>query len=153
MVSLWINLLVNDKYYPPFISDAINQTKAKYYNCLSESRNAHNDITYFLNYIFDLSVKYFLTYKNIEHIEGLLLSNGVSLTNQDKNYIKQIFVSSTKTFTYNDFLSWNHIEISKQGALKILNRFTKYGILKEVPTNSGKKYFEVNHAIVLYKTK
>ena len=153
MVSLWIYFLINSDSYPPFISDAINQTKGKYYSALSESRNAHNDITYFLLYIFDVSILYFLTYKNIENIETVLKEKGVVISNTDKDYIKRILVSAKGPFSYMDFTSWNRIQISKQGAFKILNRFVEYGILKEVETTSNKKLFEVNKEMIAYEKK
>ena len=153
MVSLWIYFLINSDSYPPFISDAINQTKGKYYSALSESRNAHNDITYFLLYIFDVSILYFLTYKNIENIETVLKGKGVVVSNTDKDYIKRILVSAKGPFSYMDFTSWNRIQISKQGAFKILNRFVEYGILKEVETTSNKKLFEVNKEMIAYEKK
>ncbi len=153
MVSLWIYFLINSDSYPPFISDAINQTKGKYYSALSESRNAHNDITYFLLYIFDVSILYFLTYKNIENIETVLKGKGVVVSNTDKDYIKRILVSAKGPFSYTNFTSWNRIQISKQGAFKILNRFVEYGILKEVETTSNKKLFEVNKEMIAYEKK
>ena len=153
MVSLWIYFLINNDSYPPFISDAINQTKGNYYSALSESRNAHNDITYFLLYIFDVSILYFLTYKNIEHIDALLKEKSIVISNTDKDYIKRILVSAKGPFVYTDFTSWNRIQISKQGAFKILNRFTEYGILKEVETTSNKKLFDINKEMIAYEKK
>lgn len=152
MVSFWIYLLMNNPY-PPYISDAINQTKAKYYSVLSETRNSRNDMTYFLLYIMDISILYFLTYKNIEHIDTILKNKGIVLSNLDKDYIKRILVSANGNFMYTDFTHWNHIQITKQGAFKILNRFVEYGILNEVNANSNKKLFCVNPDIILYKKK
>lgn len=152
MVSFWIYLLMNNPY-PPYISDAINQTKGQYYAALSESRNARNDITYFLLYIMDISILYFLTYKNIEHIDSILKNKGTVLSNLDKDYIKRILVSANGNFMYTDFTHWNHIQITKQGAFKILNRFVEYGILNVVNTNNNKKLFCVNTNIILYQKK
>ena len=152
MVSFWIYLLMNNSY-PPYISDAINQTKGLYYSSLSESRNAHNDMTYFLLYIMDISILYFLTYKNIEHIDEILKNRGIVLSNLDKDYIKRILVSAKTPFMYTDFTRWNHIQITKQGAFKILNRFVEYGILKEVETNNNKKLFCINSDMILYQKK
>ena len=152
MVSFWIYLLMNNPY-PPYISDAINQTKGRYYSILSESRNAHNDMTYFLLYIMDISILYFLTYKNIEHIDSVLKNKGVVISNLDKDYIKRILVSNNGSFTYQDFTHWNHIQITKQGAFKILNRFVEYGVLNEVSTANNKKLFCVNTNMILYQKR
>lgn len=152
MVSFWIYLLMNNPY-PPYISDAINQTKGQYYTALSESRNARNDMTYFLLYIMDISILYFLTYKNIEHIDSILKNKGIVLSNLDKDYIKRILVSANGNFMYTDFTHWNHIQITKQGAFKILNRFVEYGILNVVNTNNNKKLFCINTDMILYQKK
>ncbi len=152
MVSFWIYLLMKNPF-PPYISDAINQTKGKYYATLSESRNARNDLTYFLLYIMDISILYFLTYKNIEHIDSELKNKGIILSNLDKDYIKRILVSAKGNFMYTDFTSWNHIQITKQGAFKILNRFVEYGILNVVNASKNKKLFCVNTDKILYQKK
>ena len=47
----------------------------------------------------------------------------------------------------------DRIQISKQGAFKILNRFTEYGILKEVETTSNKKLFDINKEMIAYEKK
>jgi len=153
MVSLWITLLSERFSFPLFISDAINQTRGNYYSALSETRNAHNDITYFLMYAFDILVLYFLTYKNIENIDMILKNKGIVITNADKDYIKRILVSAKGPFQYTDFTSWNHIQITKQGALKILNRFVEYGVLQEAETTSNKKLFIVNKEMIAYEKK
>ena len=150
MVSLWIYLLTNNYPYPPFISDAINQTKDQYYASLIESRDSHNDLTYFLLYILDISISYYLAYKNVDYIASSLKNKGIILTNTEKDYIKRILVSEKGPFSYTDFTNWNHIQITKQGAFKILNRFVTYGILKEVESLNNKKLFILNKDSLLY---
>jgi len=93
-------------------------------------------------------VLYFLTYKNIENIDMILKNKGIVITNADKDYIKRILVSAKGPFQYTDFTSWNHIQITKQGALKILNRFVEYGVLQEAETTSNKKLFIVNKEMI-----
>ena len=75
------------------------------------------------------------------------------ISNTDKDYIKRILVSAKGPFVYTDFTSWNRIQISKQGAFKILNKFTEYGILKEVKTTSNKKLFDINKEMIAYEKK
>lgn len=42
---------------------------------------------------------------------------------------------------------------SKQGALKILNRFVAYGVLKEIDYTSKVKLFDVSRNNILYALK
>ena len=128
MVSYWISLLTNSKILPPIVSEAINQTKSKYYEALSQTRDSHNDLTYFLLYIYDVSIKYFLTYKNVEEISDILKNKAILLSELEKNYIKKILISNKGKFTHQDFTAWINVEMTKQGALKILNSFEEYGI-------------------------
>ena len=150
MVSYWISLLNNKRMFPPVISEAINQTKNQYYRAISESRDSGNDISYFLLYIFKVAVNYFLTYKNIEEIEQTLKNNSVVLSNNDKAYFKKILISNKGKFTYNDFIKWINVDMTKQGALKILNSFCEYGLLNSDTSSSNKKLFEVNQEMIRY---
>lgn len=152
MVSYWVSLLTNSKVLPPIVSEAINQTKSKYYEALSNTRDTHNDLTYFLIYIYDISVKYFLTYKNIEYIEEELKQKLILLSKLEKNYMKKILISSKGKFTHDDFEKWINVNMTKQGSLKILNTFEEYGILNSTISNSKKKFFEINSSMIKYKT-
>lgn len=42
---------------------------------------------------------------------------------------------------------------SKQGALKTLNRFVSYGVLKEIDSASKVKLFDVSRSNILYALK
>ncbi len=150
MVSYWISLLSNKNDLPPIVSEAINQTKNEYYSALRETRNSHNDLTYFLLYIYKVSVKYFLTYKNIEHIDSDFKNKSIVLTETEKTYMKKILISSKGKFTYEDFVKWSNTEMSKQGAFKILNSLEKTGFLRSEINKSNKKLFEVNQVLVKY---
>ena len=151
MVSYWIHLLLKNDVLPPVISEAINQTKNEYYLSLRETRNSHNDLTYFLNYIYSVSIKYFLTYKNIEIMDEKLKNNSIIISETDKNYIKRILISSKGKFTYEDFIKWTNTSMTKQGAFKILNKLEEYKILISEINKSNKKLFEVNKLMLEYK--
>ena len=43
--------------------------------------------------------------------------------------------------------------MSKQGALKTLNRFVAYGVLKEIDSTSKVKLFDVNRSNIVYVLK
>ena len=150
MVSLWISLLINNDFMPHVISDAINQKKSLYYNALRLTRTCDNDLTYFLIYIYKISISYFLTYKNIEHIEHSLYNNDYVINSTEKNYLKIILISSQTKFSVYDFISWTKADMSKQGGFKILNNFVKLGILITSDAKNGNKLFEINRQKIIY---
>ena len=152
MVSYWIYLLTNLNYYLPVISEAINQTKSKYYRSIEETRNSNNDITYFLKYIFTVSIDYALCYKNLENIDKHSKNKGIILTDTEMNYVKKIIISCKDKFTYSDFLKACDVDMSKQGAFKLLNKFVECDILNATTAKSKVKLFEINNKVVIYKT-
>ena len=152
MVSMWI-LWLQANSFPPVISEAIDQTKNKYYSALSDTRDNNNDLTYFLLYIYKVGIAYFNCYKNISIIEQELLNKGIDLTDTEKAYIKKILISSKGNFMYKDFCKWIKTDLTKSGALKILNIFVKYKILKSTESKSNAKLFAVNDKIVTYSMK
>ena len=151
MVSYWIYSLSKSEYLPPLVSEAINQTKKYYYRSLEMTRDCHNDLTYFLKYILNISIGYLLCYENIEYIGNHIKNKGFTLTETESSYIKKILVSAKGSFTYQDFITYCNITISKQGALKILNKFVKYDVLKEVKSKSKTKLFCINEKKLLFK--
>ena len=150
MVSYWVSLLCNKQMVPTVISEAINQTKSQYYSAISETRDADNDLTYFLTYIFNISIDYILAYKNIEEIDQALKNKSITLSSVDKAYFKKILICNKGKFTHNDFTKWIDVNMTKQGALKELNNLCEYGLLKSEASKSGKKMFEINRAAIKY---
>lgn len=151
MVSLWINLLLNQTYVlPPLISEAINQTKKDYYNSLRDTRNARNDLSYFFLYIFKTTIKYILCYRDLEYIDQYVKNQGEVLTKTELNYIKRILITYKGQFVYKSFISNCQIEITKQGAFKILNKFVKLKILTVKSTTSKTKLFDINKEVIKY---
>lgn len=153
MVSLWISFLQNDfSTAPLFISEAINDNKKLYYAALSETRDMENDMTYFLIYIMNTSIGYSLLYKNLNYICDEMLKKGVTLTNYEKTYIKKILLGAEDGyFDYKKFLSVANIDISKQAALKALNKLVEYGLLSSMINDKKAKLFKLNNEFVKYR--
>ena len=153
MVSLWISILQNDfSTAPLFISEAINDDKKLYYDALSETRDMENDMTYFLIYIMNTSIGYSLLYKNLNYISDEMLKKGVTLTNYEKTYIKKLLLGAEDGyFDYKKFLSVANIDISKQAALKALNKFVEYGLLSSLINDKKAKLFKLNDEFVKYR--
>lgn len=152
MVSFWLSLLISPRF-PTFASEAIDQTKNQYYRSLRNSRNCHNDMTYFLLYLLSVSISYFNCYKNIEILEQRLKDNGIVLTETERAYVTKILISANGSFVFGDFLRWTKSSMSKQAAFKILNAFESYGILKSREGKSKNKIFAVNPDVVVYRMK
>ena len=153
MVSYWVYLLSGSNLFPPIVSEAINQTKSEYYKAIELSRDSHNDLTYFLKYLLSVSNDYIICYQNLKHLEQVAKNTGNVLTSTELNYIKKVLISYKGVFSYSDFLKMIKVSMSKQGALKILNKFVSYGILKEVESNSKTKLFDINRNNVPYALK
>ncbi len=149
MVSLWLHFLT-DNVYPSFISEGIDLKKKDYYLALENTRDSHNDLTYFLEYIFKTSIDYFLCYKNLEIITQSLQDEGTTWTESELAYFKKILLSYKGKFTYRDFLKFSKSEMSKQGALKILNKFVSYGLLISEESQSKVKLFDVKKDCLAY---
>lgn len=155
MVSLWISMLMNSEtLLPTYISEAINDDKFNYYKAIDNSRNSHNDLTYFLTYLTKLANQYYLIYKNITAIRDDLAILGESITNTEVYYLKRIFINSKNGwFNYKGFISFSHLDITKQGALKILNKFFGLNILKFRINSRKEKIFILNDDVIKYSLK
>lgn len=153
MVSLWISMLMKmEGYLPTFISEAINDDKANYYKAIDNSRNSCNDLTYFLTYLYQLSNKYYLVYKNINEIKKNLAKEGEGLTATESYYLKRIIINKKYGwFNYRGFINFCGLDITKQGALKILNNFVKHQILQSRINSKNEKIFIMNEDFLKYE--
>lgn len=149
MSSFWIQKLTEEKA-PPILSEAINQKKSNYYLALENTRDSQNDLTYFFKYVYEALNESLLCYENVEDVSQTLQNKGVLLSETEKNYFRKILLSYKGKFTYQDFEKMAKINVSKQGALKILNRFVKYGILFSSESASKSKLFMLNASVLPY---
>ncbi len=144
MSSLWIAKLLGLDSAPFFISEAINDTKKQYYNAISMTRDSRNDLTYFLKYILQTSLKYGLCYLQIRETGDRLADRGERMTPTEEAYFKKILLASRyKRFSWKDFTGYINTDISKQGALKALNKLEELGILGSTNNSRGEKQFFV----------
>ena len=149
MVSLWINLLMGKSIFPTIVSEAIDQTKGEYYRAIAETRDSGNDLTYFLIYLYKVSIAYLLTYENLEMIDASFQRNGISWSESEQVYYKKILISYKGPFAYKDFLRFTKTEMSKQGALKVLNHLVSLGLL-QVKTVNKTKVFSLSQDKLTY---
>ena len=152
MVSFWLNYINNITIAPYFMSEAINDSKSDYYRALCNTRETNNDLTYFLGYILEASIKYSFVYKNLEEIKNQLSKTGETLSSADWVYVKKIIIHNSETFfNYKMFLGYTGSNMTKQGALKVLNKFTDYGILDKSKNRKNETIFKLNPNMITYK--
>lgn len=152
MVSFWLNYIHNITFAPYFMSEAINESKNDYYRAITDSRNTNNDLTYFLGYILETSIKYSFIYKNLEEMKNILSKTGDMLTSTEWVYVKKILVHNSEDFfNYKMFLTYINTNMSRQGALKILNNLHTYGILEKTKNKRGDIIFKFNQEFITYK--
>ena len=137
---------------PYFMSEAINESKGDYYRALIDTRETNNDLTYFLGYILETSVKYSFVYKNLEKIKDELSKTGETLSYSEWVYVKKIVVHNPQDFfNYKMFLDYIGLIMTKQGALKILNKLQRYGILDKSKNKRNETIFRLNDNMITYK--
>ena len=152
MVSFWLSYINHIIDAPSFLSEAINETKQGYYNAITDTRLSNNDLTYFLGYILETSIKYSFIYKNLEEIKNELSKTGDTLTSTEWVYVKKILVHNPENFfNYKMFLKYIGATMSKQGASKILNNLTNYGIIEKTKNKKGETIYKINQNLIVYK--
>lgn len=151
-VAFWLNYVYDISSAPLFMSEAINEKKREYYVAISNTRNAGNDLTFFLGYILEIAIQYSLVYKNLECAKKLLEQTGDTLSTTEWGYMKKIIThNATGYFTYKLFLEYINGAMSKQGALKILNTFADYGLLTRGTNRKQESVYKVNSEILPYR--
>lgn len=146
MCSLWISVLVGTEGNPYFISEAINDTKREYYHAISRTRDARNDLTYFLKYIMETSIDYALCYTRLNKITEILAVEGDALTPTEQVYLKKLIIKlDGRYFGWHDFIAAIGSDMSKQAALKYLNKWLEYGLLDSKLNTRKEKVFKLNY--------
>lgn len=150
MCSIWLSFLLEKEYViPTYLSEGINDDKTNYYKAIDDSRNSHNDLTYFLTYLTRIANKYYLVYKNINNIKEKIAMTGETLSVSELYYLKKIIINSNKGwFNYKGFIEFSNLDITKQGAFKILNKFLKLDILLSKINSKNEKIFILNDSYI-----
>ena len=134
------------------MSEAINDSKSDYYRALTDTRETRNDLTYFLGYILETSIRYSFVYKNLEEIKNELMKTGETLSSAEWVYVKKILVHNPESFfNYKMFLTYTGSNITKQGALKALNKLVDYEILEKTKNKKNETIFKMNPQMITYK--
>ncbi len=152
MVSLWISVLSEiPQILPLFLSEAINDDRMNYYRALRETRNMDNDVTYFIVYVLNVAIRYSLVYKNLDFVTDELLKEGTTLSHIERVYVKKILLGAENGyFDYKKFLEIANVDISKQAALKVLNKLVEYGVLSSKINDKKVKLFSLEKKWIKY---
>lgn len=145
VLSFWYNLKHAPSLSLLLVSEAINNRihKQGYYNAIMNSRNAGNDITYFLEYMGDIVLKYSKIYINFYSIKAKLKGKGLLLTRALEialKYVLAIPITGEGFFDWKDYKDFSHDSFSKQYYLRLLNDLTELKILKVVEHKKSNLY-------------
>lgn len=153
MVQIWIFMLTNNNT-SLYLSEAINDSKNIYYKAIEDTRNSRNDLTYFITYLIDLINTYSIILKNINDIREEIESEGESISVNELHYLKRIIINKKlKWFNYKKFIEFEGLNITKQGALKILNKFENRNFLLSKINSRNEKIFTLNKNILKFEIK
>lgn len=151
MVQLWIFMLLGD-ISPLYLSEAINDHKNDYYKAIDSTRYSRNDLSYFVIYLVELINSYSLVQKNLEGIKEDIESSGETISEKELHYLKKIIINkNVKWFNYKKFIEFENLDITKQGALKILNGFVELGLIDSKINSKNEKIFILNENILKYE--
>ena len=151
VVQIWLFMLTNNMN-SLYLSEAINDNKKNYYKAIEDTRNSRNDLSYFIIYIIGLINDYSVISKNIEEIKTKIENEGESISVNELHYLKRIIINKNiKWFNYRKFIEFEGLDISKQGALKILNKFEKRGFLISKTNTKKEKIFSLDETILKYE--
>lgn len=144
VLSFWYNLKHAPSLSLLLVSEAINNKTHKqgYYNAIMNSRNSGNDITYFLEYMGDIVLRYSKIYINFYSIKAQLKGKGLLLTRALEvalKYVLAIPVTGDGFFDWKDYKDFSHDSFSKQYYLRLLNDLVELQILKVI--EHKKSYF------------
>lgn len=148
VMSFWYNLKHAPSLGLLLVSEAINNKihKNGYYNAILNSRNAGNDITYFLEYMGNIVLKYSKIYINFYTIENKLKGNGQSLSRATEIALKYVLALpfiGDGYFDWKAYKDFSHDDFSKQYYLRLLNALAELGILI-VQEHKKAKIFRLN---------
>jgi len=148
VMSFWYNFKHAPSLSLLLVSEAINNKihKNEYYNAIINSRNAGNDITFFLEYMGKIILKYSKIYINFYTIKTKLKGKGQVLNRAEEialKYVLAIPVTGEGYFGWKDYKDFSHDDFSKQYYIKLLNALAELEILI-VREYKKAKFFRLN---------
>ncbi len=158
VLSYWTMIKSENPYGYFFLNEAINRggNKKDYYKAIRKTRENKNNLTYFLEYITDIVLKYVIVNLNSSIVEERLLDLGYDLSKTQLEFVKaalKIPVLEKGYFDHKKINEYLYETKSKQFILRELNKLEKLKFLKS--KISGKtKFYRVDYKkfdLYLYK--
>ncbi len=148
MLSFWYNYKNAPSLSLLLVSEAINNKnhKGQYYNAIMNSRKSGNDLSYFLEYMGNIVLKYSKIYINFFTLETKLKGKGYALNRASEialKYVLAIPVTEDGYFDWKDYRDFSHDDFTKQYYLKLLNNLAELEILT-VREHKNAKLFKLN---------
>jgi len=149
VLSFWYNFKKAPSLSLLLVSEAINNKvhKKDYYNAIMNSRKSENDITYFLEYMGDIILKYSKIYINFYTIlDKLKTKKGIEMPRSNEIALKHILIihfTKNGYFNWKDYKEFSNDNFSKQYYLRLLNELEKIKILTS-SENKKVKLFKLN---------
>lgn len=145
VMSFWYNYKHAPALSLLLVSEAINNKvhKAGYYNAIQNTRSAGNDLTYFLEYMGNIILKYAKIYINFYNIVNKLKGDGNLINRATEVALKYVLAlpgSDEGYFNWKDYKDSTHEEFSKQYCLRLLNELADLEILTVKEYKKAKLY-------------
>jgi hypothetical protein len=134
MLSFWYNYKNAPSLSLLLVNEAINNKyhKVNYYNAIMNSRKSGNDISYFLEYMGNIILKYTKIYINFYTLETTLKGKGFTLNRATEialKYVLELPVTEDGYFDWKDYKDFSNDDFSKQYYLQLLNILVEMEIL------------------------
>ncbi len=134
VLSFWYNYHFAPSLSLLLVSEAINNKAHKngYYNAIMNSRRAQNDLTFFLEYMGDIILKYTKVYINFYTVINALKSSGELLTRASEVALKYVLAISPQGegyFDWKEYRDFTNGTFSKQYYLRLLNNLVAVNVL------------------------
>lgn len=148
VLSFWYNYRNSPSLSLLLVSEAINNQfhKNNYYNAIMNSRKSGNDISYFLEYMGNIILKYSKIYIDFYTLKIKLKGKGYALNRASEialKYVLAIPVTEDGYFDWKDYRDFSHDDFTKQYYLKLLNTLAGLEILT-VKEHKKVKLFRLN---------
>lgn len=155
LLSHWYSFKYLPRFSLLYLNEAINNkhNKHQYFNAIVTSRETGNDITYFLEYMADVMIKYAIIYRNNTIITDQLEGEGKLLPKSLQTTVKNILTMPKDAdgfFSWKRYANFADDDYSKVLYLKHLNQLTNYKVLSRRKVKNAYVYRLNNKRFNLY---
>ncbi len=158
VMSYWIMLKTSSEMNYYFLSEAINRggKKSEYYKAIRKSREHGNNLTFFIEYLGEINLKYTANAINLVKIKEKVLDQGVELTKSQERIIEaalKIPILEEGYFNFKRLNEYMYEEKSKQYLLREFKNLEELGVLQAKQDSKTAIYKVDYERFELYKIK